>query len=120
MSIKRWIEVTFQEEGIHYYPGVENDMSLEPVAFLAYRHRHMFHFNVRIEVFHDDRELEFIMVKRELQSLMRSDIARMNGKSCEMLAVDIIEYITNKYPGRDIVCKVFEDGENGAVLEYTK
>ena len=35
-----------------------------------------------------------------------------------MIARDIIQVVTEKYPGRDMVVSVFEDGENGAILEY--
>jgi hypothetical protein len=118
--ITRWIEVSFRKAGIHYYPGCDQVPSLEPVAYLANRHRHLFHFNVRIEVFHNDRELEFIMVQEELIGLFDSSTIDVNGKSCEMLAEDLIEYIRTKYTNRNIIVKVFEDGENGAVLEYVK
>ncbi len=114
--IKKWIEVTFQEEGIHFYP----DCDLDGVEFLKYQHRHLFYFYVKIEVFHNDRDIEFILLKRELQDFMRSDIKKMNGKSCEMLAEDIINYLSLEYPSRDITVRVYEDNENGAILEYTK
>jgi hypothetical protein len=37
-----------------------------------------------------------------------------------MLAEDLIEYVNNKYPKRDITVKVYEDDENGAILEYSR
>ena len=46
-----WIFVTFQKEGIHRWPDAEN---MPGVEFLAYPHRHMFHFEVQLQVFHDD------------------------------------------------------------------
>ena len=56
---QKLIWVTFQKEGIHKYPDAP-----EGVEFLKYPHRHMFKFRVAIQVFHDDRELEFILFKR--------------------------------------------------------
>jgi hypothetical protein len=116
--IKSWIEVTFQKEGIHCYPAALEEPKLEDVKFLGHPHRHMFHFRVRIAVWHDDRDIEFIQFKRWLESLYSGNILELNYKSCEMIARDIIQVVTEKYPGRDMVVSVFEDGENGAILEY--
>ena len=69
MNNKNFIWVTFQKEGIHKYPQALTDPDLEDVKFLGYPHRHIFHFRVDIEVHHDDRELEFILFKRELENL---------------------------------------------------
>ena len=68
------IWVTFQKEGIHKYPAALEDPALATgdkydVSFLGYPHRHMFHFRVEIEVFHDDRDIEFIQFKRWLEEL---------------------------------------------------
>lgn len=114
MMKQKYIFVTFQKEGIHKYPDAP-----EGVEFLAHPHRHMFHFRVEIEVFHDDRDLEFILVKRELEGLYADEILELNNKSCEMMADDLADYILNKYPGRNVVVTVSEDGENGAVCYYT-
>ena len=69
---KSFIWVTFQKEGIHKYPQALTDPKLKEVEFLGYPHRHMFHFKVKIQVFHDDRDLEFILFKRELEGLYSS------------------------------------------------
>ena len=117
MGIKRFIEVSFQKEGIHRYPAAENDPALADVSFLAYPHRHIFHFYAKIETFHNDRELEFILIKRELENLYQGTM-KIDYKSCEMLAEELIDYIREKYYNRDITVRVYEDDENGAVLEY--
>ncbi len=111
--IKRQIFVTFQKEGIHCYPDAPSG-----VEFLKYQHRHMFHFRVSIDVTHNDRDIEFILFKRELENLYGSDILSLNSKSCEMLAEELIEYISKEYPNRSIIVEVSEDGENGAILHY--
>jgi hypothetical protein len=109
----RTIWVKFQKEGIHRYPDAP-----EGVEFLKHPHRHMFHFRVDIDVFHNDRDIEFILFKRELEGLYSDAILEVDYKSCEMLAEDLIEYISNKYPGRSITVEVSEDGENGARLIF--
>jgi len=119
MNIKRWIEVGFQKEGIHRYPAALDDPKLADVSFLGHPHRHMFHFTVRVEVFHNDRDIEFILFKRELESLYTKGLMYVDYKSCEMLAQELIGYITTVYPARDMQVRVFEDAENGAQLDYT-
>ena len=120
MSIKRWIEVSFQKEGIHKYPAALDDPKLADVSFLGYPHRHIFHFYVRLEVEHNDRDVEFILFKRELENLFETGTMQCDYKSCEMLAEDLINYIQENYPKRDITVKVYEDDENGAILEYSR
>lgn len=106
------IWVTFRKEGIHCYP-----LAPEGVEFLQHPHRHMFHFRVEIEVFHDDRDIEFILFKRELESLY-GGLLELNYKSCEMLCDDLADYIMKTYPGRRLTITVSEDGENGATCYY--
>ena len=121
MKMQKFIWVTFQKEGIHKYPQAVEDPRLatggvDDVSFLGYPHRHMFHFKVQLEVFHADREVEFIQFKRELESLFDSGVMVANSKSCEMMADDLWEYIKEHYPGRDCTIDVSEDGENGSTL----
>ena len=118
MMIRRWIEVTFQKEGIHKYPAAATDPNLADVAFLANPHRHIFHFSVRISVQHNDRDIEFIQFKRWLESLYTNSTLQLDYQSCEMLAEALIVSIKDRYPGRDMEVRVFEDGENGAILQY--
>jgi len=118
LPLRRWIEVTFQKEGIHKYPAALTEPNLADVSFLGHPHRHIFHFRVRISVSHNDRDIEFIQFKRWLESLYSSSILELNYKSCEMIAEDLINTINDRYPGRALVIQVFEDGENGAILEW--
>ena len=120
---QRQIWVTFQKEGIHLYPGADKDPALatdkwDDVSFLGYAHRHIFHFRVAIDVFHDDRDIEFIQFKRWLESLYASDILELNHRSCEMIAEELAQEIHNKYPGRSITISVAEDNENGATMTF--
>lgn len=118
------IWVTFQREGIHLYPAALDDPKLatggwDDVSFLGVPHRHIFHFKVEIEVFHDDRDIEFIQFKRWMERLYGEDaVLNLNHKSCEMIADDLAEQINARYPGRDMTITVSEDGENGATIEF--
>jgi len=120
---KAMIWVTFQKEGIHKYPAALEDPNLATgdeydVSFLGYPHRHIFHFKVEIEVFHDDRDIEFIQFKRWLEKLYSEKTLELDYKSCEMICDDLAQHINKKYPGRNIKLTVSEDGENGATIEY--
>lgn len=120
---KRKIWVTFQKEGVHCYPAAATDPTLNTndeynVSFLANPHRHIFHFRVSIDVFHSDRDIEFIQFKRYLESLYSQGILELNHKSCEMIADDLYLQISQKYPNRDVQIEVSEDLENGCSIEY--
>ena len=120
---QRQIWVTFQKEGIHLYPAAKDDPKLatgewDDVSFLGVPHRHIFHFRVAIDVFHDDRDIEFIQFKRWLESLYATDTLELNHRSCEMIAEELAQEIHNKYPGRSITISVAEDNENGATMTF--
>lgn len=120
---KSMIWVTFRKEGIHKYPAASTDPNLATgdeydVSFLGTPHRHIFHFKVYIEVFHDDRDIEFIQFKRWLEKLYNEGTLQLNYKSCEMISRDLHATITARYPGREIWIDVSEDGENGCFIKF--
>ena len=119
----RKIWVTFRKEGIHKYPAAATDPQLATgdeydVSFLASPHRHIFHFRVWIDVFHNDRDIEFIQFNRWLENLYRDSTLSLDYKSCEMMADDLYDQIAARYPDRSIWIDVSEDGENGASIQY--
>lgn len=121
----RQIWVTFQREGIHCYPAASTDPQLATgdyydVSFLAHPHRHIFHFRVSIDVYHNDRDIEFIQFKRWLESLYsrETNCLRLDYKSCEMIADDLYVQIANRYPDRNVTISVSEDNENGCTIKY--
>jgi hypothetical protein len=124
-AAERKIWVTFRKEGIHKYPAAATDPALATgdhydVSFLGYPHRHIFHFRVWIDVFHNDRDVEFIQFKRWLEALYSGDqgILSLDYKSCEMIADDLYLQIAQRYPGRAVWIEVAEDGENGCLIKY--
>ena len=119
----RSIWVTFSKEGIHKYPAALEDPKLatgdwDDVSFLGYPHRHIFHFKVWLEVFHDDRDVEFIQFKRWMERLYAQDTLQLDYKSCEMIADDLASEIQAMYPNRWLKISVAEDNENGCEMEY--
>ena len=117
------IWVKFEREGIHKYPAALEDPKLATgdeydVSFLGYPHRHIFHFRVAIEVFHDDRDIEFIQFKRWLTKLYNEATLQLDYKSCEMIAEDLYKEISDRYPGRAIEIEISEDNENGCNIKW--
>ena len=107
------IIINTQVEGIHNWPGCD----IKEVEFLKFPHRHLFHICCKKEVNHDDRDVEIINLKREINSFLESIYAAPNSstlifesKSCEMIARELLETFKLNY------CSVLEDGENGAEI----
>ena len=122
-AAERKIWVTFQKEGIHKYPAALTDPALATgdeydVSFLGHPHRHIFHFRVWIDVWHNDRDVEFIQFKRWLENLYRTGTVQLDFRSCEMMADDLYVQIAGRYPGRSVLLEVAEDGENGCLIKY--
>jgi hypothetical protein len=109
---KTLIVVKSQFEGIHSWDKCPHD----DVSFLRWPHRHIFHVTLKIEVSHDDRELEFIRVKRELEEYLKLFPLDLKSTSCEMLAKEIGMYLTPMFPV--YMVSVFEDEENGSEVYF--
>lgn len=112
--------VQFQFELLHCWPDAPDE-----VKYLRELHRHVMHVAAVIEVFHEDRELEFIMTKHYLEQYVEATKEYWpESISCEEIAERLISIIHAKpvmtFADRDITVSVFEDGENGAVVKYTK
>lgn len=113
--MKTFITVKNQFEGVHKYSNAP-----EEVKFLRNDHRHIFVVTSKIEVFHEDRELEFIMVKHLINNFLISHgtVWFMETLSCEQVAIQIYNLLKEKYGSeRKISVEVSEDNENSAVIE---
>jgi len=102
-------------EGLHNWPDAE--AVFPEVGFLANMHRHKWFITAKKEVHHDDRDVEFIMFKRDIEEWLghqyynlSSRTHEFGAKSCEMLAKEILEEFKCNY------VSVFEDNENGAEI----
>ena len=108
-----WIWVTTQFEGFHKYPAAPDE-----VAFLRDRHRHIFKVKVWVEVEHNERDVEFILFKRDVESIISYGVTfELDNKSCESIADYIQARLFMKY-ARKMRIEISEDGENGCEKEY--
>lgn len=114
-NILRQITIKTKFEGIHCYPEAPDE-----VAFLRNPHRHEFYVEAIIEVFSDDRDLEFIIVKRSIDNFIKEEILKegpdLGRASCEMLADKILSFLKRSYKYRKITVAVLEDNENGSLV----
>lgn len=108
--MKASIKVRWEFEGFHQYPDAP-----EEVKFLRDMHRHMFKCTAKVQVFHDDREIEFFLLQRELKNKFNSVFC--NELSCEAIARCIASYLREHYPNRGLEVEVSEDGENSSIVE---
>jgi len=108
-----YIWITTQREFIHYYTDAPND-----VDFLRNRHRHIFHFKVYVEIKHNNRDVEFIKFKREVEDIINEWDIDVGYMSCEMMADKLHRVLEGRLPKRKIIIEVSEDNENGVVMKY--
>jgi hypothetical protein len=87
----------------------------------------MFYIYVTIEVFHNDREIEFFAFRDSIELAIEEIFGfseklglygNIEGTSCEDINAIIAKSLAQRYPGRDFKIETYEDDENGAVLEY--
>lgn len=116
-KLQTFIGIRFDVEGFHNYPDASKNHG-ELVKFLEQPHRHIFKFNCKKRVNHDNRDEEFILLKRkvsnylfEVYPIFERNVFDFGSSSCEMIAKKILEQFDF-----DSV-EVSEDGENYAVVE---
>lgn len=116
--MKKFIVCTLIKEGIHNWPDIPDTLLLEDVQYLKDFHRHNFRFKCVLKVNHNNRDVEFINLKHQIDEYLEEKYYNskyrclfLNNRSCEMIAEELIE---NFHLHR---CEVFEDGENGCILE---
>lgn len=111
--MKTCIYITTTFVGFHSWKDAPDE-----VAFLRHPHRHIFHVKATFEVSHDNRELEFFMIKKEIDDWIASFYPStvVLSKSCEMIAKDIFITFSKLYCSM-VSVEVSEDGENGSIVE---
>jgi hypothetical protein len=71
-----------------------------------------------MEVFHDDRDVEFIQAKRIMERWYNDGTLQLDYKSCEMMARELYAKCIAQWPDRCYNIEVSEDGENGCRLIF--
>lgn len=123
MNKKTFVYCTFQKEAYHYFPGADTNPQYATndeydVSHLATRHMHYFNFKVWVEVTDNNRQIEFIQLRRWIENLYSDNALELNNLSCEMISDALFLKLTKKYPNMEIRIDVSEEGINGAYTEY--
>lgn len=106
------IVVTTEFAAFHQWPDAPDS-----VAFLRYKHRHVFKVHLMIKVEGLDRALEFLTVKEQLVDYTRKEFEGQTFYySCEQIAQLIFDYMDfiRKYHVLSVM--VSEDGENAGMV----
>lgn len=105
---------TLQFEATHHCP-----MNVCPAGmeYLINEHRHIFHVRCKAKVWHDNRDIEFISLKHQIQNHIAERYNRSNlgTTSCEQIASEILD----QFKVLDTV-EVSEDNENGVIVSRNK
>ena len=120
---KQFVYCTLTKEGYHCYPGADTNSSTATndrfdVSHLVNRHMHYFNFKVWVEVNHNDRDIEFIQLRRWIEDLY-TGILEVDNNSCEMISDKLYEQLCQRYPKSEIRIDISEEGINGSYTEYT-
>ena len=113
-----WAVVRTTFTGTHCWPDVPAGW---PHEYLKHEHRHLFHVEVKVQQYHDNRDVEFLFLLDRVIECCHG--GKLDGKSCEMMCDFIAAQLrAGDYVGteRCLVVSVFEDGENGATVEYNE
>ncbi len=104
------VKTTF--DGEHHWPEAP-----EEVSFLREVHPHTFYVEATIPVAHNDRELEYFMVKKVIDDLVTEGHSNYDTLtwSCERWAEYLGHELAKTY-ARDLNVKVSEDDENGSTV----
>lgn len=108
------IFVRFTVEGFHSWSGAPKHRT-----YLTHLHRHLFYVEVRCNVTHDDREMEFHNLLDAAKAIFKG--GNMGNMSCEQMARNLGEELAEQYH-RSFTVEVSEDNECGAkvVVEPTE
>ena len=121
-----FITVRTQFEALHRYKDAPDD-----VQFLSDLHRHIFYVSVSLMVGHDDREIEFFQMKRDIEKICAKLFEKSEWEyglpiigSCEEFAGKLGEAFIEAYttkgvyiPSLEVI--VSEDRENEARVFYS-
>lgn len=111
--LQTWAVVRFRFEGMHLWKD-----AIPEVEFLKHPHRHIFHVEARVEQRHYERDVEYVLLRKQLVSFVERQEwnSPENTRSCETMAHELRAYLIQLFPFRGIQVSVFEDGENGAMV----
>jgi hypothetical protein len=118
----RAVIATVDVVGFHCWPDAP-----DAVLYLAERHRHVFKIRCEFNVMGEDRDIEFHTAQGWIRAALKNgwgDPCNFGALSCEGIAREL-NVLLERRPGKDAgrwaqAIEVWEDGENGARVTFTK
>lgn len=107
--LEKQIVVNLRVEGIHQWKQCD----LPDVGYLKEKHRHIFHITAKKIVYLNNRQIEVITFKREIDKFLLREFGspcQFENASCESIAELLLKEFHLSF------CSVLEDGENGAEI----
>lgn len=122
-QVKKFVWADFTFEGYHNYPDADKYEHTATgdeydVSHLALRHFHTFCVHVKVEVREDNREIEFIQMRRRLVNAIGDKTLELNGQSCEMMCDTIAGILHEWYPHSSLQVDVSEEKMFGSTCFY--
>lgn len=122
MAKRIFIVVTTEFQGLHNW----KDCPIPNVGFLRNVHRHKFFVKAKFEVDHNDRDIEFFIVKEKLDNALHLlyyeglplAMLTLNSRSCEMIAEELYQCLIDNFDYHAYSIEVWEDNENGAEVVF--
>jgi hypothetical protein len=116
-----FINVQTKIEGVHRWENAP-----DKVSFLRNLHRHLFNVSVKLEVTHNDRDIEFFILKNDIENFFENNYPKFHPEmirlfnfdklSCEHISEDLRIFIKDKYKKEKVEIEIREDEENSGVL----
>lgn len=106
MTKRTKVIVRYRTEGFHNWPEAPDHRD-----YLRFRHRHIFHVEVQVEVSTHDRQIEFHTLRDFC--LAKFHGGELGSQSCEDIADALSEVIREYWRVKFCSVSVFEDGECG-------
>ena len=113
MAYRLAIEVKLDLEGLHQW----QECPINEVSYLKYLHRHRFVNRARRQVSHEQRDVEFIEFKHQLEGYLKEryydsqyKCLNFGNLSCESIARDLFEQFKLER------CSVSEDDEFTSII----
>ncbi len=105
--MRKFITANVIYEATHNWPQCD----IQEVSYLKHEHRHNFYINLVKEINHNDRDLEFIVFKHQVEKYLKKFKGKLGRWSCEDLAETLLVKFNCK------MVSVLEDNENGAIVQ---
>lgn len=107
----KFIKTKTQFVGFHSWPDAPPETD-----FLKDRHRHIFIISAKVEVLHNNRDVEFFHLQDDIVYWLENNVNKHDVGSCESLAERLLESLETRYLKRKIEITVSEDGESEGIV----